>query len=68
MGMGSIPINTLWAGTKDTPGLVLELVPYHNESTGTITPTALVLVAGKRVQIGTKYIKPAPEDEPTEER
>lgn len=67
VGMGAIPTNTLWAGPKDAPGLVLELVPHYNEGTGAITPTALVLVAGKRVQIGTRYIRPAPENEHTEE-
>jgi len=66
VGMGAIPTNTLWAGPKDAPGLVLELVPHYNEGTGAITPTALVLVAGKRVQIGTRYIRPAPENEHTE--
>ena len=68
VGMGAIPTHQIWAGSGETPGLVLELFPHHNEATGAITPTALVLLSGRRLQVSTRYIRPVPEDEPTEER
>ena len=69
VGMGAIPTHQIWVGSQDSPGLVLEVFPHYNEATGAITPMAMVLLAGRRFQVSTRYIVPLPEpDETTEER
>lgn len=60
-----VEMGPIWAGSGESPGLVLELFPHNSESTGAITPMALVLLSGRRLQVSTRYIRPIPEDEQT---
>lgn len=60
-----VEISQIWARSGESPGLVLELFPHHSESTGAVIPMALVLLAGRRLQVSTRYIRPIPEEEQT---
>ncbi len=67
VGYGAMYARSVWPSRFDSPGLVLELLLHSNREGKPLIPTAIVLAGGKRVQIGVRYIRPLPEDEPTEE-
>jgi len=61
VGYGAIYASSVWVGPYDSPGLVLELFYLLNFENKPPIPTALVLVGGKRVQIGVRFIRPVPD-------
>ena len=66
VGFGAIYAASVWVGSHENPGLVLELFHRFNPEGRVNTPTALVLVGGRRIQVGTRFIRPVPDDDTTE--